>query len=367
MTSLKLLTDGTFGNIYADEHGDIVKKNKEKYCSTFLRELAFSQFYNKPKGVTFEMPYINISYKNLGFPLSKYYGKLSDKDRRFIVNEIIRQVYDLHSNNIYHGDLMSGNILYDGVNVSIIDYGMSSFSINTNRVIYNGWFKAPESVGIARSGLANDIWAIGCIIMMLYSKNLNVIQNIHKHYKSSSFPFCLIITDKLASTLVKMTITDVEKRAKIGDLYNIVFGTQLHKPIQTNWNYFYQKCNDSVETKLYKYLYMTRLGVIDTIVSKISTLKINDIYKFNITNNIMLYLMNYTCSNIDSLINNCIAINYAIFDIDNPKYTTPVELTNLLNRLYPYFITKPNPILGNKQITYSADVYKLCMLAYMIQ
>jgi len=370
MTSMKLITDGTFGNIYASENGDIIKRNKRRYCSSFLRELAFSQFYNTPKDVKIQMPDICISYENLGIPLNKLYSKLNDVQKKFIISEIIKQVRVLHNNNIYHGDLMPGNILYDGIKVSIIDYGMSSFSVNTKRNVYNDYFKSPESVKVARAGVANDIWAIGCIIMLFYSKNLNVIQGIHQFYNKPIFPFCLMIKDNLILSLIKMCICDVGARGNIDDLYKVMFGG-ISPPIYTKWNYFYDIQNDNYRVRLYKYLYITRFGFMDLIIERVGALCIDEIYKFNITNNILMYLLlckSYAGLDIISLINNCISINYAIFDIDTPTYTTSAELTKILNTIYPYFITKPNPIINkNNSITYGHDVYKLCMFAYLIK
>jgi serine/threonine protein kinase len=370
MNKLKLFAKGTYGNIYEDNNGDMIKRNKDGYCSTFLRELAFSQFYNVPKSVKFQFPDIYISYENLGIPLTKYYGKLCDTQKKFIIGEIIRQVRILHDNNIYHGDLMSGNILYDGVKVSIIDYGMSSFSINNSRVLYNDYFKAPESIGKeTRAGLANDIWAIGCIIMLLYSKNLNAIQGIHNFYNKPVFPFCLLINDPVINSLIKLTVTDLTRRASITDLYKMFFG-KISPPIYNKWNYFYDKFNrDSFYVRVYKYLKIVKCGLLDEVIDVVSKLKIHDVYKFNITNVILMYLLSHPdVDNLTKIISNCISINYAIFDIDIPKYTNASDLTMILNDIYPCLITKPNSIIGERSdYRYCKEIYSLCMIAYLIK
>lgn len=93
--------------------------------------------------------------------------------RKRIIYQLIETIYILHSFNIYHLDLILDNIIYDGKNIKIIDFGLafknpdsSLCGIRSGKTNYfpPEMYKSPKYDGKLR-----DIWSIGVISYMLYS------------------------------------------------------------------------------------------------------------------------------------------------------------------------------------------------------
>ena len=75
----------------------------------------------------------------------------------------------MHDNQITHKDLKPANVLFDGFNVKLIDFGISKKTAETimeERSTGTMKFMSPEQ----QSGTLTkscDIWAFGCLMMTL--------------------------------------------------------------------------------------------------------------------------------------------------------------------------------------------------------
>ncbi len=98
-------------------------------------------------------------------------GKLSEKDRRRVMHDIIVAVEYIHRNGIVHRDLKPSNIMVRdaGRGVSIIDFGLADTDSHTELKQSAGTpgFISPEQLTNGGTDTADDIYSIGVIMSEL--------------------------------------------------------------------------------------------------------------------------------------------------------------------------------------------------------
>ncbi|KAJ7027463.1 kinase-like domain-containing protein [Mycena alexandri] len=93
-----------------------------------------------------------------------------------LLNDVIQGLLYLHSQNVVHGDLCGRNILIDGQQAYLTDFGLAAFveldtSIKTSTRKGSTRWMAPELLlpNVYHPGLpfrqtpASDVWAFGCV------------------------------------------------------------------------------------------------------------------------------------------------------------------------------------------------------------
>ena len=135
-----------------------------------IKSLKYSILTNTR--IKFEyFPYLDI------FEYSQNY-KLTNEEKKNILYDIAYAIYNLHFNNICHGDLKLENILYnpnsDFPKIKLIDFESSTFcpcKSKNYRVKYTPEYCAPER-NKRNFGLYNDIWSYGILAYIIFENKI---------------------------------------------------------------------------------------------------------------------------------------------------------------------------------------------------
>jgi serine/threonine protein kinase len=97
--------------------------------------------------------------------------------------QILNALVCIHENFIIHGDLKAANILFNGYEIKISDFGESMRDANLENVTMSGsrimsneingsmlWM-APELFLEKGRGRRSDIWSLGCTLIELLTAN----------------------------------------------------------------------------------------------------------------------------------------------------------------------------------------------------
>lgn len=100
--------------------------------------------------------------------------ELSAEHIRWLVFQLIRGMYYIHSSRVFHRDLKPSNILINArCDLRIVDFGLSraaADNVEPDRIFWTDyvatrWYRAPELImkGTATYTTAIDMWSVGCI------------------------------------------------------------------------------------------------------------------------------------------------------------------------------------------------------------
>jgi serine/threonine protein kinase len=208
--------EGTYGKVYIC-NDKVIKKSKNDLCETFIREIYYTSvipYAIKPLSVLLAKR-IRIVYPYGGASAIVAANALPVRERISMLFQLLCKIKWLHDNGIVHNDLMSGNILYDTETrtTHIIDWGLTNYvSLGSRFEIYSEYFKAPELCSVNTNTklvhhknykhvtdpthtYQTDIWAIGCIAILMLANNANLACK-------------LILENNLKDNLVKLGIPD---------------------------------------------------------------------------------------------------------------------------------------------------------------
>lgn len=90
---------------------------------------------------------------------------------------IMTIVNDIHRVGVVHNDLKFNNILIDGDQVMIVDFGISDFDGHNNpEAIYHQYY-VPERITDRVARISNDIWTLGAFLsnLCIYKLGVNII------------------------------------------------------------------------------------------------------------------------------------------------------------------------------------------------
>lgn len=193
-----LYDTGTYSEIFKYKDG-----NKQLICKKIPNHNYFDdddEDYNKFHHVVNEIEilktskhpniikYINHEYNEDytylileygGRSLYHLYNEDYFVDKFDLVDNIMYQIFSginyLHNNGIAHLDLSIRNIVINTKNkIKIIDFGMSLYEDQKlEKNLCSLYFSAPEILlGFYENKYSSDIWAVGCIwLMLLFNKN----------------------------------------------------------------------------------------------------------------------------------------------------------------------------------------------------
>ena len=120
--------------------------------------------------------------------------KLSNEEMIKIYIEILETIKYIHKKEVIHLDISENNILYNGKDLKIIDFGNSEEIDKKSKIYYNYFGRwqnlSPETIKNGNIGYFNDIWAVGILLYNLvykkepfYNKNF-ILNNVQ--YKDNN-------------------------------------------------------------------------------------------------------------------------------------------------------------------------------------
>lgn len=200
----KLLGEGTFGKVYEGLYNGsnaklphnlaikVVQVKDRKFLKRLYHECELLKTLNHPNIVKYFGCVVDESKSEASIFIElmphslassyRQFGSLNENIIRRHTRQILSALYYLHSHDkrIVHGDLKAANILYDGKEVKLTDFGDSRIlgsSIADINVSQSGvqfkdikgsilWM-APEVIKELPIGTRSDIWSLGQTIIEL--------------------------------------------------------------------------------------------------------------------------------------------------------------------------------------------------------
>eukprot|EP00177_Eucheuma_denticulatum_P005078 GFKZ01009255.1.p1 GENE.GFKZ01009255.1~~GFKZ01009255.1.p1 ORF type:complete len:551 (-),score=77.53 GFKZ01009255.1:1668-3320(-) len=100
--------------------------------------------------------------------------ELTGEHIRWLVFQLIRGIYYIHTSRVFHRDLKPSNILINAqCDLRIVDFGLSRAAFDSQEpdlvlwtdYVATRWYRAPELImaGTANYTTAIDMWSVGCI------------------------------------------------------------------------------------------------------------------------------------------------------------------------------------------------------------
>lgn len=130
--------------------------------------------------------------------------RFSEKKCKVIIKKILKAVAKIHKLGIVHGDLKPENIIYDGKNITIIDFEKNRYSED---------FVSPEYLNENKLTEKSDTWAIG--VMCYYFLTGKIMK------KTTKIP--TFISDDAKDFILSMTNKDYNLRYDIEKALNHVW------------------------------------------------------------------------------------------------------------------------------------------------
>lgn len=188
-------------NYYDEKYGTKIsdiflkdEKDEKVYIdsSIFIEYTILSQLNHQN---IIECPEIKVKNMEIRYKIKSYWSDLHTwskyrykEELKYYFTIIFSKVCDglqfLHSNNIVHGDLKPSNIVKDGLNVSLIDFGNSIIGkVDGNKITYSRnystpVFRSPEALQNKYFGPENDIWSLGMTMYFYFREDYSKFYNL---------------------------------------------------------------------------------------------------------------------------------------------------------------------------------------------
>ena len=121
----------------------------------------------------------------------KKYNDFDEKDMCEIIQQLLKALSFIHSQNIIHRDIKPENILFankrDYSTLKLIDFGLATMSNKDTKTVGTPFYMAPETID-GHSNARSDIWSIGVIIYLMltgkYAFQAEKTENLYKKIKT---------------------------------------------------------------------------------------------------------------------------------------------------------------------------------------
>ncbi|EJW88763.1 CMGC/CDK/CDK4 protein kinase [Wuchereria bancrofti] len=163
------------------DHPNIVKLHDVFHGQIDKGEMCLSVVYEKCDWDLYE--FLRTIPRDMGDHQCRHIAKQADElltDQRYRVSlsklkfKILMGLDFLHSNHVIHRDLKPQNILINrDQTIKIADFGLAryySMQSSFTTLVVTLWYRSPEVLLQCSYNCGVDIWAAGCIIAELYSR-----------------------------------------------------------------------------------------------------------------------------------------------------------------------------------------------------
>jgi serine/threonine protein kinase len=189
LTEGDLIASGTFGRVFKG----IYRKEKHKievaikYCDSKIdydNEVRSIKVINGCRNCLFYYEELFDSSKSrivmeympqsLQTMLDKQTAKIPFTDIQNIMRKILEGLASIHSKKLTHRDLKPDNVLIDGSDVKLCDFGWAKMNTGKSSSMHAGtpFYRPPEVSSLMKAGNYSykiDIWAAGCILVELFT------------------------------------------------------------------------------------------------------------------------------------------------------------------------------------------------------
>lgn len=205
-----LMKDVDLVHKFLEEGKNLAKINKEFPNSPVVKVLEYS--HPKSSGPFFiAMEYLNGM--NL-LQVIKAGNVLQLRTKLHIIREVARALHVSHSFGIYHRDIAPDNIMIDGNDVTLIDFGIAKQEFSAYRtmqldIVGKPFYMSPEHGAGKQIDEKTDIYSLGAVFFFLlegrpmYDAN-NIVDILRMHQESPVPDITHPIPGELKSFIVQM-------------------------------------------------------------------------------------------------------------------------------------------------------------------
>ena len=120
----------------------------------------------------------------------KKYNDFDEKDMCEIIQQLLKALSFIHSQNIIHRDIKPENILFankrDYSTLKLIDFGLATMSNKDTKTVGTPFYMAPETID-GHSEARSDIWSVGVIVYLMltgkYAFQAEKSENLYEKIK----------------------------------------------------------------------------------------------------------------------------------------------------------------------------------------
>ena len=140
--------------------------------------------------------------------LKKYTG-FDEKDMCEIIQQLLKALSFIHSQNIVHRDIKPENILFankkDYSTLKLIDFGLATTSSKDTKSVGTPYYMSPETIE-GHSYAKSDIWSVGVIVYLMltgkYAFQADKGEDLYKKIKTEEIDMNPLIESKCSQEAI---------------------------------------------------------------------------------------------------------------------------------------------------------------------
>ena len=187
---VRQLGTGALGRVYLARHINLNVFRAIK-CISLCQDRYATAYKEADILKNLRHPYIPVIYDieqddDFVYIIEEYIEGMSVRDliskAKFNTREVIRITLQLcnvmayiHGNNIYYLDIKPDNIIYDGNNIKLIDYGSAVYDTDDVSIrMGTRGYAAPEMYGREKINAGSDVYSIGVLMLFMLTGRTDI-------------------------------------------------------------------------------------------------------------------------------------------------------------------------------------------------
>lgn len=170
--------------------------------------------------------------------------KISDKNLRVYLKQIINGLKYIHQKDIIHRDIKPGNILIKDGTVKICDFGMSAYIYSDNCICGTPNYISPEVLNGQIPTFMCDVWSLGVMIYALAIGKApfetSSVKTTYQRIRDCKYSFPDEINDDLKDMIKKIIQKNPTDRLSLDEISKHHFFTNVtvNNTVNNNGTYF---------------------------------------------------------------------------------------------------------------------------------